>query len=281
MQCVDFAWGDAAGGTCCIVADRMSRKDIFPDPVLGDLTDDRLTRDYRVFQRAKGHRFSVDDVATAYVAAHCVYEPKRILDLGTGLGSVLLHLAWFFPEAKLTGIEAQEASFELLQRNVKRNQLESRVETIHGDIRSTEALAQAGRDYDLVSGTPPYFPAGAAIDADDVQRTYARVEYRGGVEDYIEAALQCIKPYGRIVLCGDAHSDTRVRSSMADLAVLHRRDVVAKEGKDPLFSIWVLGRAHAEETRATLTLRTCDGSLTDDAKTLRAFSGFETPVGLR
>ncbi len=75
------------------------------------LTDDLLTRDYRVFQRAKGHRFSSDDVATAYVAWHAAKGSRRVIDLGCGLGSVLLHLAWKLPEATLVGVEAQAISF--------------------------------------------------------------------------------------------------------------------------------------------------------------------------
>src|SRR5689334_20079431 len=101
----------------------MSPKPPIHDPILGPLTDDRLTRDYRVFRRARGHRFSSDDVATAYVAWHAAKASRRVIDLGCGLGSVLLHLAWKLPEAKLVGVEAQAISFELLRRNVARNQL--------------------------------------------------------------------------------------------------------------------------------------------------------------
>jgi tRNA1Val (adenine37-N6)-methyltransferase len=258
---------------------RVTAKVVATDPVLGDLTDDRLTRDYRVFQCAKGHRFSVDDVATAYVAAHLANAPKRILDLGTGLGSVLLHLAWFFPDAELVGIEAQDVSYELLRRNVARNALGDRVRTLHGDIR--ELAAQAGTGFELVTGTPPYFPEGAAIDANVRQRALARVEYRGGVEAYLDAARVCVAQDGIVVLCGDAHSDARIRSARGDLHVVHRTDIVAKEGKKPLFSVWALRYQPDAETHRTLTLRTATGELTDDARTLRAFSGFETPAGLR
>jgi tRNA1Val (adenine37-N6)-methyltransferase len=254
------------------------------DPVLGDLSDDRLTRDFRVFQRAKGHRFSVDDVATAYVAAHASAKPARILDLGTGLGSVLLHLAWFFPEARLVGIEAQDASYDLLCRNVQRNSLNERVRTIHGDLRDAPTQSEAGTLFDLVTGTPPYFPDGAAIDADDRQRAMARVEYRGGVEAYLEAARACVAPEGTVVLCGDALSDARVRAAQAELRVVHRTDVIAKAGKKALFSVWALRMQSgtlADETRGVLTLRTESGELTDDARRLRAFSGFDTPAGMR
>ena len=156
----------------------MAAKVVLHDPVLGPLTDDLLTRDVRVFQRAKGHRFSSDDVATAYVAFNALSEARRVLDLGCGLGSVLLHLAWKLPEAELTGIEAQAMSFELLQRNVARSGFGSRLRIHHGDIRDQALLASLGGKFQLVTGTPPYFPPDTARDAEDEQRAFARIEYR-------------------------------------------------------------------------------------------------------
>ena len=46
-------------------------KDALPDLApYGELTADKLTRDVTLLQRKKGHRFSSDDVITAYVAYH-------------------------------------------------------------------------------------------------------------------------------------------------------------------------------------------------------------------
>ena len=59
----------------------MPRAPVLIDPELGAITDDRLTRDVRVYQRAKGHRFSADDVATAFVAYHAAPAAKTVLDL--------------------------------------------------------------------------------------------------------------------------------------------------------------------------------------------------------
>lgn len=254
----------------------MSPKAQIHDPILGPLTDDRLTRDYRVFQRAKGHRFSSDDVATAYVAWHAGKASRRVIDLGCGLGSVLLHLAWKLPEATLVGVEAQAISFELLRRNVERNDLLDRITIHHGDLRDAAILAAAGEAFDLVTGTPPYFPPDTAVDSLDEQRAYARIEYRGGVEDYLAAGGKLLAPEGVMVLCGDARAGERVErgAAAAGLAIGARRDVIPHAGRPALFAIWTLSRHIVPRALSTLTIRDAAGQRTDEAIALSEFSGF-------
>jgi tRNA1Val (adenine37-N6)-methyltransferase len=246
------------------------------DPVLGPLTDDLLTRDLRVFQRLHGHRFSSDDMVTAFVAHRARPKAARVCDLGCGLGSVLLHLAWSIPEAALVGIEAQAMSFELLSRNVTRNDLAHRVTIHHGDLRDASIISSLGT-FDLVTGTPPYFPPSTALDAEDEQRAYARIEYRGGVEAYLSTASQLLAPDGTLVLCGDFEAEARVLASASPLglALTHRVDVIPREREPVLFSVWTLARTSAiTPAIERLTLRDRNGEPTADAATLRAFSGF-------
>src|SRR3990170_4343828 len=61
-----------------------------------------LTGDWRIFQRVGGHRWSLDDLVTAHAAAAAVAAPPaRALDLGCGVGSVLMMVAWRFPAARV------------------------------------------------------------------------------------------------------------------------------------------------------------------------------------
>lgn len=256
----------------------MVRSVAVDDPILGKLTDDLLTRDVRVFQRLKGHRFSSDDVVTAYVAYAARPQARRVLDLGCGLGSVLLQLAWKLPGASLAGIEAQEASFQLLQRNVQRSGYADRVRIQHGDLRDAALLERLGASFDLVTGTPPYFPPAAALAAEDRQRALARVEYRGGIDAYVAAGAGRLAPDGALVLCGDARSAPRVTeaAASAELFVRARRDVIARAGSPPLFSVWTLGFAAGAARVESMTLRDAEGKPTADARRLREFSGLGT-----
>lgn len=242
------------------------------DPSWGPCTEDRLTRDYTIVQRAKGHRFSSDDMVTAFVAVRRAPGARRVLDLGCGIGSVLLHLAWSLPGSTLVGIEAQEVSFGLLGENVGRNALTDRVEIRHGDLRE----AQLGGPFELITGTPPYFPPDTAVDAMDAQRAFARIEYRGGIDAYVTAGAAALAEHGSMVLCGDARTEMRMRAA-ADAAGLHlvaRTSIVAHAPKPPLFAVWTLARRPEPLALEQLVLRDAAGNTTADAAMLRAFSGF-------
>ena len=43
------------------------------------LTDDAITADFRIWQRRRGHRYSLDDVATAWVAVQARPAARRVL----------------------------------------------------------------------------------------------------------------------------------------------------------------------------------------------------------
>ena len=232
-----------------------------------------------MFQRTKGHRFSSDDVVTAWVAMQHCPAPTRVLDLGCGLGSVLLHVAWCAPHSTLVGVEAQAMSFALARENIAHNHLGDRVSVHHGDLRDADVLGSLGGPFDLITGTPPYFPAETATDALDEQRAFARIEYRGGIEAYVETAAQLLAADGWFVICSDADAASRLAGVAADhqLSVRGRYVIVPRAGRPPLFAVWALRREHAAPTPTVerqLTLRDEAGERTADAKMLRAFSGF-------
>jgi tRNA1Val (adenine37-N6)-methyltransferase len=245
------------------------------DASWGPVTEDRLTRDVTIVQRLKGHRFSSDDMITAFVAVRRAPHATRVLDLGCGIGSVLLHVAWSLPDSTLVGIEAQEISFALLAENVRRNQMNDRITIHHGDLR--DRSARLGGPFELVTGTPPYFPPATALDAMDAQRAYARIEYRGGIDAYVIAGAAALAPGGSLVLCGDARTEERLEAAAREvgLRVVARTSIVASAPKPPLFAVWTLSRGHEDFVASELVLRDAEGRSTDDAAMLRDFSGFE------
>jgi len=204
-----------------------------------------LAGDWRILQRVDGHRWSLDDLVTAwYAAGACARPPARTIDLGCGIGTVLLFTAWRFPDARCTGIEAQELSISLARRSLRWNGVTTRCELRQGDFRDP-ALAPEGAVYELVTGTPPYFPSGTGLESPHVQKAPARFEHRGGIEAYCDAAARLIAPGGVFVACQAASQASRVEPAAraAGLAVERRLDVIPRAGKDPLIAVFRFRRA--------------------------------------
>jgi len=226
-----------------------------------------LSGDWRIFQRVDGHRWSLDDLVTAWYAA-CGAAPARHADLGCGIGTVLLLLAWRFPALRGVGVEAQAVSVDLARRSLAWNGVEDRCEIRAGDLRDATLLPAAA--FDLVTGTPPYLTPGTATESTRVQVGPCHVEHRGGIEEYCAAAARLLAPGGRFVTCAGGTQTARVTAAAtaAGLAVVRRRDVVPRAGKAPLLGVHVL--AHAADAGSgtvepPLVVRDAHGARTPDA----------------
>jgi tRNA1(Val) A37 N6-methylase TrmN6 len=206
-----------------------------------------LAGNWRILQRQDGHRTSLDDLLTAHLAATMVTErpPARCLDLGCGIGSVLLFLAWRFPSAQLLGIEAQDVSAALAVRSLGWNGIAPRAEIRLGDFRHATIEGQ----FDVVTGTPPYFPVGSGPQSEGVQRAPCRFEHRGGIEAYCAAAAPLLADGAPFVACEAWSQRERVApaAEAAGLRLVRWRDVVPRTGKTPLLCVFATRRADRAE----------------------------------
>jgi tRNA1(Val) A37 N6-methylase TrmN6 len=243
--------------------------------MIDELTSDAITASFRITQRKRGHRFSVDDLATAWEAVRAAPNATSFLDLGCGIGSVLLMVAWRLENARGFGIEAQEISFALAQRNVRENGIADRVAVVHGDLRE---VTRAWPDrHELITGTPPYLPIGTASASPDPQRAAARLELRGGVEDYLGAAARVLADTGVVVVCADGRMPERVidGAAAAGLSPTRRVDIVPRAGRGTLFSVWTCGRVARELEHVTVVMRDAAGQRTTASIEMRRTFGME------
>ncbi|HEY0715512.1 MAG TPA: hypothetical protein VGF45_22715, partial [Polyangia bacterium] len=218
-----------------------------------------LAGNWRILQRTDGHRFSLDDLLTAHTAARRFDEtppPARTLDLGCGIGSVLLFTAWRFPHAIATGIAAQSLSAGMARRSIAWNGIGDRCAVIEGDFRepavAAAARARSSAGFDLITGTPPYFPPGTGLQSDNVQRAPCRFEHRGGVEAYCAAAAPLLAPGAPFVVCAAPGQVARLIgfAPTVGLAIEARQDIIPRTGKAALLSVFVLRHAdHAQRFR--------------------------------
>lgn len=229
----------------------MSAPSLEPGP---DETLDRLSNSLRILQRRRGHRATSDDVLLAALAAEAAPEARRILDLGTGKGTVALLLARRLPAARIIGVEALPQSHDLALRNTALNSLSGRFEPRLGDLRDATVLAGES-PFDLVTGAPPFMPLGSGVQPRDPQRAAGRFELRGGVEDYARAAAAHLAPGGRVVLLMDGRARQRTRAALRAAGLMPRllTAVCPRPGRAPTYQV-ALAVAEGPDAPSTHTL---------------------------
>lgn len=246
-------------------------------------TLDAISGHFRLFQLRTGHRFSTDDVLTAWYGTSWCPSARTVLDLGSGIGSVGMIAAWRLQGARFVTIEAQDESVRLAQKSAVYNGLGERYEIRHGDFRD-EKLLRADEKFDLVLGSPPYFPLGTGIEGDHPQKIACRFEMRGDIADYCRVTSAHLA-LGGFFACVFPHDQIeRVESTAreAALAIVRRRPVVLKEGNAPLLCLFGMMRAdHLPEpfrrqtwTEPPLVIRRTDGSVHPEYSAVKLAIGF-------
>lgn len=208
-------------------------------------TLDFLCGHWRIFQLERGHRFSTDDLLCAWYGTQGAPTVARALDLGSGIGSVALAAAWRLPGAAFVTVEAQEVSRRLAEKSAAYDGVSGRFRIVAGDLRDAEVLPPGEPPFDLVLGSPPYYPPGSVTEAAHPQAVPARVEVRGTVADYARAAARHLSPGGLFALVFASAGRERAATALgeAGLLLLRSRDVVFKEGEPPRITLFSASRA--------------------------------------
>ena len=267
-----------------------------PGPLLGDdgkLPDvpegeslDALCGDLRLFQLKKGHRFSTDDVLTAWYGTSWCPRADRILDLGSGIGTVGTLAAWRCPGAEMATVEAQPESVELARRSAKHNQLTDRVDIREGDFRQPNVIRDS-ECFDLVLGSPPYFPLESGVHGDHPQKIACRFEVRGDIRDYCSVAANHLD-WGGVFACvfpvrpDEQHERVKDAATLAGLTIVRWRPIILRTGDDPLLGLFVMTRSdHLPEqireqtwTEPALTIRNADGTVHPEYEAVKLSFGF-------
>jgi len=132
----------------------------------------------------------------------------------------------------------------MARRSVAWNGVGDRVEIRNGDFRDPNLLA-GEEPFDLVTGTPPYFPVGTGPQSLLTQRAPCRFEHRGGIEAYCETAARVLGPGAPFVACEAWIQRARVEPAAraAGLALTHWREIVPRAGKVPLLVVFAMTQA--------------------------------------
>jgi tRNA1(Val) A37 N6-methylase TrmN6 len=249
-------------------------------------TLDAISGYFRLFQLANGHRFSTDDVLTAWYGTSWCPSARTVLDLGSGLGTVGMMAAWRLPGARFVTVEAQEESVRLARKSAQWNGLEDRYDIRQGDFREAGSLGE-NEKFDLVLGSPPYFPAGSGVEGDHPQKVACRFEMRGTVADYCVIAARHLERGGFFacvfpIAPEDQEARVKTGAHEAGLTIVRRRPVVLREGERPLLGLFGMMRWEdlPERIRGQtwseppLIIRARDGSVHPEYSAVKLSFGF-------
>jgi tRNA1Val (adenine37-N6)-methyltransferase len=256
-----------------------------PPAVLPGETLDAISGHFRIFQLVDGHRFSTDDVLTAWYGTSWCASARRILELGSGIGSVAMIAAWRLPGTRLVTVEAQSVSVGLARRSAVYNGIDDRCDIREGDFRDPSVIG-GEETFDLVLGSPPYFPLGSGVEGDHPQKVACRFELRGDIRDYCRVAAAHLAPGGLFACVFPAAPAHRARFEdarrLAGLALVRERAVVLRERDDPLIALFGMTRAAdlPEDFRSRtwveppLVIRTIEGGVHPEYRAVKLAFGF-------
>lgn len=101
-------------------------------------------------EQTESQAFNLDTILLANFAK-IPYRAKHILDIGTGVGGLMLYLSQK-TRAKITGIEIQESRYQQAIHNININHLSSRLSCVLSDIKALKF-----KDVDYIISNPPFF----------------------------------------------------------------------------------------------------------------------------
>jgi len=248
-------------------------------------TLDAISGHFRMFQLRDGHRFSTDDILTAWYGTSWCPSARTALDLGSGIGTVGMISAWRLQGTKFVTVEAQSDSVTLARKSAKFNGLTDRYEIRHGDFRESGILRPEEK-FDLITGSPPYWPLSDGIQSDHPQKLACRFELRGTVADYCSTAAKHLA-IGGFFACVFPHEPAQLArveagAREAGLVIVRKRPVVFREGDPALVALfgmmrsgdlpeWFRGQTWTEPD---LIIRTRDGKIHPEYSAVKLAIGF-------
>ncbi|MDD3067345.1 MAG: methyltransferase [Acholeplasmataceae bacterium] len=145
-------------------------------------------------EQTESQAFNLDTILLASFAK-IPYRTKQILDIGTGVGGLMLYLSQK-TNAKITGIEIQANRYEQALKNIQINHLETQLSCVLSDVRALKY-----KDVDYIITNPPFFK----VDEDShlsmtKEDLIARHEINLTLEELIKTSASFLKNGGYIAL---------------------------------------------------------------------------------
>lgn len=161
---------------------------------MSDMRVELLPNGTRLLQDDRFLKLGTDAIL---LAAACPMA-SRAVDLGCGVGNVLLSIADRQPNCELVGVEMNPDAAAVCRQSVAENRLEHRIRVIDGDLRKLDGIEPHA--YDLVACNPPYLRSGSGKPSPSAARNLERFDTTAPPSDVASAASALLKPHGTLML---------------------------------------------------------------------------------
>ena len=159
---------------------------------------DTLKNGYKIIQDSEKFKFGIDAILLSHFAFNQIRNNEKVIDLGTGNGIIPLMIAKSRANS-IVGLEIQEENVELAKKSVELNQLEEKIQIIHGDIKAVEKKFTK-HSFDVVVSNPPYMINEHGKQNPTEAKSIARHEVLCNLEDIICAVDYLLKPFGKFFM---------------------------------------------------------------------------------
>lgn len=149
--------------------------------------------DFKVSEAVLSPRPDTEVLVEAAVSVLKTGSHRRVLDLGTGSGCIILSLLADCPAAEGVALDISSAALEIAAANAYQLGVEKRISFISGSWFDKDIISRLGGKFDIIVSNPPYIPAAdiASLEA-DVREHDPLTALEGGADglrDYRQISL--------------------------------------------------------------------------------------------
>lgn len=165
-----------------------------------------------ILQPSKGYRAGLDAVMLS--AAVSPKPGQSVVDIGCGVGTVMVCLAHRYPHAKYTGFELQSDLIKLAQETIILNKQKEICQVIQGDIQDQPSQLQS-QSFDHVVTNPPYFSKSQSTPSPYETKALSHRE-QIPLSDWLAYCIKILKPRGTLTLIYPTEKLDQVLKGMDD-----------------------------------------------------------------
>lgn len=163
-----------------------------------EVIDDLEFKGLKIIQNKKGFCFGIDSILLSDFAKN-LKEKARVADLGTGTGIISLLLCAKTNLEEIIGIEVQEEVYEMAQRSILLNNLESKFKIINQNILDSYKFLEKN-SFDAIVTNPPYKKRNTGLINDNEKKFISRHEITANLEDFIRVSKDLLKDKGEFYM---------------------------------------------------------------------------------